>query len=272
MSGCGGYTDEMGHFFEPSDEDLDRLLSGMAPAGNGLDDLAALVRDVQSAYSVVADEATEDRHITPIVAAAHLLEPKTIVARRSRRRDVGLPTWRRRTVFGSLFASLTAKIAGVAMATTVAAGGFAAAGALPDSAQTAVANVVEKVGITIPNPNKAAKTQQKADDKVAKTDDKADDKIARTDDEDKIAKTEDKADVKNAKTEDKAAEKIARSDDNNGQGDDTTPVAGEKSVSDDVHEALEGEYESGKDKGAAVSDAADQNRQNDEKSSSPGAE
>ena len=228
MSGFDGYMDEMGHFFEPSDEELDRLLAGMAPAADGFDELAALVRDVQSAYSVTLDGTAEDRHVMPIVAAAQLLEPQHTVAPRSRTRTGGLPAWRRRTVFGSLFASLTAKIAGVAVASTVAAGGFAATGTLPDPAQTAVANVVEKVGITIPNPDKAAKTQEKADAKIAKTEQKAADKIAKTEQKD---------------------------------GEDGAP--GGKSVSEDVHKALDEEYESGQEKGDAVSDAASQNRQDD---------
>ncbi|MGH2687804.1 MAG: hypothetical protein ACRDKW_03215 [Actinomycetota bacterium] len=241
----------MGHFSEPSDEDLDRLLSGLAPAGDGFDELAALVRDVQSACSVTLDGAAEDRHVMPIVAAAQLIEPEDTVAPRSRRRTSGLPAWRRRTVFGSLFASLTAKIAGVAVASTVAAGGFAATGTLPDPAQTAVANVVEKVGITIPNPEKA---EEKAAEKAAEAADKA-------------AKAEEKAADKAAKAEEKAAkaeEKAAKAED----GEDGATNG--KSVAEDVHKALEQEYESGREKGDAVSDAASQNRQND-KGEAPGA-
>jgi hypothetical protein len=58
-------------------------------------------------------------------------------------------------VFSSLFASLTAKVAGVALAATVATtGALAATGTLPAPAQQTAANLFAKVGVSIPEgPN-----------------------------------------------------------------------------------------------------------------------
>jgi hypothetical protein len=51
----------------------------------------------------------------------------------------------------SLFASLLAKILGVTFAATAAAGGLAAAGALPAPAQQAVSQISSTVGVNIPS-------------------------------------------------------------------------------------------------------------------------
>lgn len=223
MNGWSDCTDEMGHVTDPSDEDLERLLSGMAPAGDGLDDLATVVRDVRTAFMVVPNQALEDR-----VAVARLTIDKGDPAVRPAsnahgpaRQVSGLPKWRRRRpVLASLFASLGMKITtGVAVAATAATGGLAATGNLPDAAQSAVANVVEKIGVHIPDP---------ADEKRQDSDHRQDGEVGED-----AGKPEDA-----------------------GQPED----AG-KSVSDDVRDAVNGEYESGRDKGEAVSDAASQNRQ-----------
>ena len=165
MSGGGDYTDEMGHLTGLSEKDLERLLSGMAPADGALDGLAALVRDAHSAYKVVPGRAVQDRHVLSIVQQARLaIDNGDPVARPVRKahgpawQAAGLPKWRRRrTVLTSLFASLGMKLTlGAAVAATAATGGLAATGNLPDAAQTAVANAVEKIGITIPNPGDAS--------------------------------------------------------------------------------------------------------------------
>lgn len=225
MSSWDGYTDEMGHLPYPSDEDLERLLSGLAPADDGLDDLASLVRDVRSAYEAPAVRAVEDRHVLPIVAAAQLATDKGDPAVRpaskahgSAGQTSGLPKWRRRTVLSSLFASLGTKVAGVAFAATAAAGGVAATGNLPDAAQTAVANAVEHVGIHIPNPGGASADHRQ--------------------------------DAEHRQDEGKPE-------------DAGQPEHAGKSVSDAVKEAIENSTP-GEDRGAVVSDAADQNRQDGE--------
>ena len=55
-------------------------------------------------------------------------------------------------MLSSLFASLSAKIAGAAIAATAAAGGLAAAGALPAPAQQAVSRAASTVGVNLPTP------------------------------------------------------------------------------------------------------------------------
>lgn len=95
---------------------LEQLLSGMTPAGGGLDDLGALVRSVQVAYHVVPEKAVEDRHVQHIMAASQLLADKgnpvvrpASKAHGSARQTSGLPKWRRKTVLSALFASLGMK-------------------------------------------------------------------------------------------------------------------------------------------------------------------
>jgi hypothetical protein len=63
-------------------------------------------------------------------------------------------------VLSSLFASLFAKIAGVAIAAAAATGGLAAAGALPAPAQQAVSHAASTVGIHVPSPEHASSTSE----------------------------------------------------------------------------------------------------------------
>jgi len=63
-------------------------------------------------------------------------------------------------VLSSLFASLFAKIAGVAIAVAAATGGLAAAGALPAPAQQAVSHAASTVGIHMPSPEHASSVSE----------------------------------------------------------------------------------------------------------------
>ena len=137
-----------------SDSDIERLLAGKAPAGGDrLDaELAAFARDVRTAFLAPAPPEVEREHLAAAVQAARLAgtaNPRAKPARRASRPVA----WRRRTVLSSVFVSLSAKIAGVAIAATAAAGGLAAAGALPAPVQSAVASAASNVGLNLPNPN-----------------------------------------------------------------------------------------------------------------------
>ena len=63
-------------------------------------------------------------------------------------------------MLSSLFASLAAKIAGVAVAAVAATGGLAAAGALPAPAQQAIASAASSVGFSLPSPGDGSPATQ----------------------------------------------------------------------------------------------------------------
>lgn len=64
-------------------------------------------------------------------------------------------------MFSTLFASLSAKVAGVALAATVATGGLAAAGVLPAPAQRAVSQAASTIGLHLPSPKDASEASER---------------------------------------------------------------------------------------------------------------
>jgi hypothetical protein len=152
-----------------SDRDLDRLLAGKAPDGGDPVDreLAAFVREVRTAFLAPPAARTERRHLAAALEVARLNadkdNPGVRTAGNAHGPDPqasGPPRWRRRTVLSSLFASLFAKIAGVAIAAAAATGGLAAAGALPAPAQHVVSQAASTVGIHVPSPEHASSTSE----------------------------------------------------------------------------------------------------------------
>ena len=152
-----------------SDQELDRLLAGRAPDGGDPVDreLAAFVREVRTAFLAQPAAQTERRHLAAALEVSRLNagkgDPGVRTAGTAHGPDPqasGSPRWRRRTVFSSLFASLFAKIAGVAIAAAAATGGLAAAGALPAPAQQAVSHAASTVGIHVPSPEHASSTSE----------------------------------------------------------------------------------------------------------------
>ena len=152
-----------------SDQDLDRLLAGKAPSGGDPVDreLTAFVRDVRTAFLAQPAAETERRHLAAALEVSRLTagrgDPGVRPASKAPKpgqQASGLPKWRRRTVLSSLFASLFAKIAGVAIAAAAATGGLAAAGALPAPAQQAVSHAASTVGIHVPSPEHASPTPE----------------------------------------------------------------------------------------------------------------
>jgi hypothetical protein len=151
-----------------SDQELDRLLAGTAPAGGaGVDPvLARFVREARAAYHAPLPQEAAHRFLAAAIEASRLtIDKGDPVARPASnahgpdRQASGLPKWRRRTMFSTLFASLTAKIAGVAVAAMAAAGGLAAAGALPSPAQQAMASAASTIGIHLPSPHTSPSPQ-----------------------------------------------------------------------------------------------------------------
>jgi hypothetical protein len=161
LSGRGGDSGEMEDPWSLSDADLDRLLAGKAPRpGTAFDpELAAFVQDLRAALTTPPPADVAARHIAAATEISRLAteqgDPAVRPASKAHGPEgqaSGLPKWRRRSVLSSVFASLTAKIAGVTIAAMAATGGLAAAGALPAPAQAAVASAAASVGITLPAP------------------------------------------------------------------------------------------------------------------------
>lgn len=153
-----------------SDQDLDRLLAGKAPSGGDEVDqaLAALTRELRTGVRPVPASLERSVVAAAVEASRLTVDKGNPVARPASkahgpdRQASGLPKWRRRTVFSSLFASLTAKIAGVAIAAAAATGGLAATGTLPAPAQQAVSQAASTIGIHLPSPHGPAATPQAA--------------------------------------------------------------------------------------------------------------
>lgn len=159
MSDSDAYRDEMARLSKLSERDLDRILAGRGSADEGdpVGDLVGFVRSIRAAGGA-SPAPVEDRHLAAIVETSRLLAEKGEPAARPASKAhepvtqaFGLPKWRRKLMPAGLFASLAAKITGVALAATVATGGLAAAGALPDPAQEVAHDVLGAVGITVPS-------------------------------------------------------------------------------------------------------------------------
>lgn len=138
--------------------DLDRLFAGRgASPGGELEDISGLVHKVQSRYLSEIGPDLEASHLAAVMQVVNLTDKGDLAARPASkvngpaRQASGLPKRRRRFALQSMFATVSAKLAlgGVAVA-MAATGGLAAAGDLPDRAQTAISQAVDNVGIDIP--------------------------------------------------------------------------------------------------------------------------
>jgi hypothetical protein len=135
LSEIGAYEDDMGPLLQLNDRDLDRLLAGHAPSGDGdLDELAAFFREVHS-FQALPEAATEARHLSAIMEAVRL-RSSTAPAAPQKRRLRGR--------------SWTARVALVAALALGSFCGVAYAGALPGPVQGAVADVARNLGVSLP--------------------------------------------------------------------------------------------------------------------------
>ena len=141
MSDFDAYRDDMERISRLSDQEIDRLLAGKAPAGDAdLEELAAFVQDVETLFKESPTEETAARQLAAIAEAAHLLP---VPADRERS---GHPRFRVRSK--PMRAKLVVASAGLLL--VMAFGGAAYAGALPGSVQGTVADLVGSVGVTLP--------------------------------------------------------------------------------------------------------------------------
>ena len=142
MSDFDAYRDDMERISRLSDQEIDRLLAGKAPAGDAdLEELAAFVQDVETLFKESPTEETAARQLAAIAEAAHLLP---VPADRERS---GHPRFRVRSK--PMRAKLVVASAGLLL--VMAFGGAAYAGALPGSVQGTVADLAGSVGVTLPD-------------------------------------------------------------------------------------------------------------------------
>ncbi len=199
MSAPDGYEDEMSRFWS-SEEDIERILAGRVPEDReDLHALALFAQELKEEFVQEASPRVEAAHMAAMAAAASSLAEETAGVPTSGD-ETPLPDPRRKTVLRSLFGSAPRKIATIALVAVASTSSLAAAGALPDPAQEAVAEFAQNFGVSLPSP---------ADE----------------------------------------------------ESSENAPDVGP--VNEDVQEVLDDDSLEGREKGEAVSDAADQNRQDD---------
>lgn len=167
MSDLDAYSIDMGWPKKLRDEELDQVLAGSYDGEDpALDDLAAFARDAQAALRGVPGEATRQAHLAAMTEVAERLEGAPVAMGAPAVEPSRIRRWK--LVLTQLLATLTAKLvlSGVALAATT---GLAAAGALPEPAQKAVANAAKKVGFELPAGNQDDETTG-ADELPAATD------------------------------------------------------------------------------------------------------
>jgi hypothetical protein len=138
LSDHDAYPDDMARRSNPSDVDVERLLTGKAPEGQ--EELAAFVRDVKSLYERAPSEPTARDHLAAMADATH----STAEAHPApSRKLVRMPTLSR----------AWAKVALATVATALLMSGLAVASALPDPVQSAFAGAADRVGISLDDPD-----------------------------------------------------------------------------------------------------------------------
>jgi hypothetical protein len=145
MSEPCGDESEMDPMRKLTDEQLEALLSGKTPAGTeGLEGLATFFKSVPDALAHTPGESLATAHLTRMIEAASV--PATAGATSAHRH-----ARRRKTVLSTIFGTLIAKLAVVAVAAAAATGGLAATNNLPGPAQDAVSSAVGHLGVHFPS-------------------------------------------------------------------------------------------------------------------------
>jgi hypothetical protein len=155
VSDPDAYPDDMGRFYGMSEEDIERLVGGAAPADDEeLEQLAGFLAVAKEELTRGPAQATEHAHLVSITETARSLAEKgEPVARPASKatgpapQASGLPTWRR-VLLGNRATRLIAKVTAAAVALTVLTGGLALAGVdLPNQVEDAF----DRAGIELPN-------------------------------------------------------------------------------------------------------------------------
>ena len=145
------YQYEMKPFRKISEQDLDRLFSGKAPADNsGLSKIEGLVHGLRTMHVTDVDREVEASHLARLMEVVNLTDKGELAARPaskatgSDRQMSGLSKWRK-VMLESVVGAFVMKILGGAVALAAATGGLAALDVLPDPAQARVADAVEAI-------------------------------------------------------------------------------------------------------------------------------
>ena len=149
MSDSDAYHDNVQRISELSDRDIDLLLAGQSPSdGNGVDDLAAMIREVKQVLQQGPSEETAARHLAAILEAATSGAAEAAVDRAPSGVQPSGPDAQRRGHRRTRRKLLLS--AGIIGATLATFGGAAWAGVLPGPIQRAVADLASHVGISLP--------------------------------------------------------------------------------------------------------------------------
>ncbi|CAN5893013.1 hypothetical protein BH23ACT12_BH23ACT12_10730 [soil metagenome] len=139
-----------------SDSDFDKVIAGKATSDPEAAEFKRILAQVNSAYVSPIPPASESRHLSAIQQANRSLAAKPSGAPAGLRSI--LEPWRsfgaaiRRSGYAHLSGATAVWAVVVALFMVSATGGLAAAGALPDSLQSAVSNAAAAVGINVPKP------------------------------------------------------------------------------------------------------------------------
>ena len=150
MTGFGADEDEMRFFTRLSEREIDSVLAGNDPSGDGeLQAVAAFFRDARAVLEETSTPAAETAHLTAIFAAARESAAVSVPA-------LSRPAAARR---GKRFSPLAARvsIAAAVVAALAALGGAASAGLLPAPVQRTVSDIARHVGISLPHSSHHAK-------------------------------------------------------------------------------------------------------------------
>lgn len=157
-----------------SDGEFDEVIAGKATSDPEAAELKRILAQVNSAYVSPIPPAAESRHLSAI-QQANRNRPSTPTAPRAGLRAV-LEPWRsfgaamRRSGYAHLSGATAVWAVVIALFMVSATGGLAAAGALPDSLQSAVSNAAASVGITVPKPATAVSVSDPAGSGAPATD------------------------------------------------------------------------------------------------------
>ena len=283
MSDPNDYLDEMRRLSRISEHDIERLLAGKAPAGDGsLEELADFLGAAGYALMEAPQESVAARHLAELEKASKLLADKgEPVARpvsnapRPDRQASGLPKWRRVI---DVTKTLLLKGAAATVAASLSMVGLAYAGVdLPGSAaEEAIESVL---GVELPNQGDEGNESDAVSDDVQDVIDSTDERdcafgqavadAADQNRDDESADGEDPCaagDEGRATGEQKSAEGRATADEKGAEGRATGDDAAEsgeanRSIGDDAAESGEANRDRGDD--AAESGEANRDRGDD---------
>ena len=165
MSHGGAYEDEMSSLRHIDEEKIDRVLTGDSPPGEpSLDELVAVVSDVEAAYSRPPTEPVRARHLAAMRAARPAVgrwKPAGVSsngASPAGSGGSGQPKLFDRILRGPLAGTrphVAVSAAALVIALTVA--GLTGLGAMPDRVQAALADAARVVGVEVPDPKEQKK-------------------------------------------------------------------------------------------------------------------